>query len=141
MMHSILKLTIRLSFLVLIVLITASCGNSDTPQPSPFVLTESDSGSKVALKQGQIISVSLKSNPSTGYAWAIVPGSELYLSQQGASEFVSDNSNIPGAGGVLTFKFMAIASGDCTLKLIYRQPWMTDVAPAKTFEVAITVGS
>ena len=141
MILSMLRLTIRLSLLLLIVLTLAACGNSEPPHPSPVVLTESGSGSKVVLNQGQTISVSLKENPSTGYAWEIVPGAELYLSQQGASQFVSDSSNTAGAGGVRTFTYLAIASGDCTLKLIYHQPWMTTVPPANTFEVAITISN
>lgn len=140
MFLSMLRWTIRLSLLLIIVLIAASCGHSDNLQSSPVVLTASDSGSKVSLQQGQSISVSLQENSTTGYIWEIVPGSELLLAEQGTSQFVAD-SNAIGSGGVRTFKFMAIASGNCTLKLIYHQPWMTSVAPAQTFEVSIVIGS
>ena len=137
-----LRLTRRLSLILIIFLALASCGHSDDPQPSPIALTENASGSTVALRQGQAITVSLQENPSTGFGWETVPGYETFLSQQGNSQYVADSSGtgIAGGGGVRTFKFMAIASGNCTLKLIYRQPWMTGVAPAKTFEVAIAVG-
>ena len=137
-----LRLTRRLSLLLVIFLALAACGHSDDPLPSPIALTESASGSTVALRQGQILTVSLQENSSTGFTWEIQPGYESFLSQQGASQYVADSSGtgIAGAGGVRTFKFLTIASGNFTLKLIYRQPWMTGVAPAKTFEVAIAVG-
>ena len=127
-------------FLLLIVLLTmAACGHSDDGQPSMVALTESDSGRTVGLSQGQPLSVSLRENSSTGFTWEIVPGSELFLSQQGPSQYLPD-SNIVGAGGVRTFTFKAVASGHTTLRLIYHQPWATNVDPLKTFEVAIIVG-
>ena len=137
-----LRLTVRLSLLLIIFLALASCGSSDNP-PRPITLLENASGSTVALRQGQAISVSLKENPSTGFRWELVPGYEIFLAQQGDSQYVADSVPVgmAGGGGVRTFNFMAIASGNCTLQLIYHQPWATGVAPAKTFEAAIAVGN
>lgn len=138
----------RLFVSLIVVLTMAACGQSSDSQPSPVVLTESASGSTVVLRQGQTFSVSLRDNPTTGFTWEIVPGYESYLSRQGTSQYQSDNSNASGAGGIMTgvggvrtFTFTAVASGNFKLKLIYRQPWMTDSEPARTFEVIMVLMS
>lgn len=140
MIQMMCKLTVRLALPLLIVLTVASCGQSDSVQP-PVTLTETDSGSPVSLRQGQLLAVSLPENGSTGYIWEIVPGAESVLSAQGDS-YVATTLPGPlgiGGGGVRTFTFMAAASGNAVLRIILHQPWMTNVAPARTFEAAITV--
>jgi inhibitor of cysteine peptidase len=140
MTFSISRFAIRLSLVLIIFLTMAACGQSDDAQSSPVIFTENDSGSQVVLRQGQVITISLRENGSTGYIWEIMPGTELFLTQQGDSQYVP-NSNVPGSGGIRTFTFMAITSGNVTLKIINHRPWETNVAPSRTFEVAITVAS
>ncbi len=139
MTHAMFRLTLRLSLLFIFLLALASCGNSDGAPPT-VKLTETDSGSSVVLRQGQMLEVSLQENGTTGYLWEIVPGAESILSAQGSS-YVATNPDpmLSGGGGVRTFTFMAAASGNAVLRIILRQPWMTNVAPAKTFEAAIAV--
>ncbi len=137
MTHAMFRSTLRLSLLLILFITLASCGNSDGIPPT-VKLTETDSGSNVTLRQGQMLEVSLAENGSTGYLWEIVPGTESILSAQGSS-FVATDPGLPGGGGVRTFTFMTVASGNTVLTIILRQPWMTNVAPARTFEVAIVV--
>ncbi len=137
MARAMFRLSVRLSLPLIILLALASCGQSDGVPP-PVALTEIDSGAQVVLRQGQTLAVSLPENASTGYRWEIVPGAGSILSAQGDSYVAADPGAI-GGGGVRTFTFMAAASGNAVLQIILHQPWMTGVAPARTFEAAVAV--
>ena len=103
---------------------------------------DDDNGSKVTLKQDQRLVVTLESNPSTGYTWAVVENPDSILAQQGESEFLLPEQTDPpmvGAGGWEVFRFKAISAGQETLELIYRRSWETDVEPIKTFSIDVTV--
>jgi predicted secreted protein len=105
-------------------------------------VNEQDDGGQVALEQGQILVVTLESNPSTGYQWEVVEEPNSIIEQVGEVEFVQSEQGDPpivGAGGWEIFRFKAVTAGQLTLKLIYRRPWETDVEPLSTFSIEITV--
>jgi predicted secreted protein len=108
-------------------------------EPSALWLDESDNGTAVSVKVGSTIKVVLTGNPTTGYGWtpALSEADAKILQQQGDPEYVPD-SNLIGAGGTYTFTFLAIATGDAQLKLVYLRPWES-VPPLKTFSVSVKV--
>ena len=108
-------------------------------EPRALWLDESDNGTTVSVKVGSTIKVVVEGNPTTGYAWmpALSEADTKILQQQGDPTYVSD-SNLIGAGGTYTFTFLAIATGDAQLKLMYLRPWES-VPPLKTFSVAVKV--
>ncbi len=115
----------------------ASCGSATNTEP--VRITEADAGSTVELHQGQILDVALPGNPTTGYTWEVEPGAESVLQQQGEPTFEAE-SNLLGAGGVMTLTFEAIGRGEVTLSLIYHRTFEPGVAPLQTFEVTVVVG-
>jgi len=103
---------------------------------------EDDNGTQVTLEQGQILVVTLESNPSTGYSWAVVENQDYILEQVGESEFVQPEQSDPpmvGAGGWEVFRLKAISPGQETLELVYRRAWETDAEPANTFSIDVVV--
>ncbi len=48
---------------------------------------EDDDGGQVTLEQGQILVVTLESNPTTGYQWEVVENQDSILEQVGEAEF------------------------------------------------------
>ena len=46
---------------------------------------------------------------------------------------------MPGGAQTQELVFTAAGAGQGTLKLEYRQPWVKDTPPSKTFSVAVTV--
>jgi len=103
---------------------------------------DDDDGGQVVLKQGQVLVVTLESNPSTGYSWAVVENQNSILAQQGDSEFIQPEQSDPpmvGAGGWEVFRFKAISPGQETLELVYRRAWETDAEPANTFSIDVVV--
>ena len=97
-----------------------------------------DNGKTVDLNVGQVLAVSLESNPTTGYAWEPVDFEGGVLQQDGEWEFEPESDAV-GAGGVQTLRFKATEAGTMELKLVYHKSWEKDVAPLDTFTVQVTV--
>jgi inhibitor of cysteine peptidase len=118
-------------------LLTAGCGSSRA-----ITRNQSADGTTVELAPDQTLVLTLASNPSTGYSWAVAAIDESILQQQGDPTYTASPARDPqvvGAGGTETFRFRALASGQTTLQLIYRRPWEQDVPPIETFTLTATV--
>jgi predicted secreted protein len=103
---------------------------------------ENDADSQVELEQGQILVVTLESNPTTGYRWEVVENQESILQQMGEAEFKQSDTGGPplvGAGGWEIFRFKAISTGQTSLKLVYHRPWEEGVEPINTFSIEVVV--
>ncbi len=111
-------------------------------EPEKVHVDEKDDGSEVELEQGQILVVTLESNPTTGYRWEQVENQESILEQMGEAEFKPSEKGEPplvGAGGWEIFRFKAISAGQTSLKLVYHRPWEEGVEPLKTFSIQVVV--
>jgi inhibitor of cysteine peptidase len=105
------------------------------------VLGAEDNGSQVELNTGQVLEVTLESNPTTGYSWEVTEVDEAVLTQIGEVEFQeapAEGEPLVGGGGTETLRF-ASATGETTLTLVYHRPWEKDVEPLETFTVQVVV--
>ena len=119
--------------LLAILVLAAGCGSS-----KEIKLRADDDGSKVEMKEGQELVISLESNPTTGYAWEVVGLEEGALEQVGESEFKAESDRV-GAGGVQTFCFKVAEAGEMELKLLHHRSWEKGVEPLDTFTVRVVV--
>jgi len=97
---------------------------------------------RVTVVLGRIFTVTLESNPSTGYRWEWVDHQDSIVEQMGQAQFKPRETGDPplvGAGGWESFDFKAVHQGQMTLKLVYRRPWEEGVEPLKTFLLQVTV--
>jgi inhibitor of cysteine peptidase len=111
-------------------------------EPEEVNVDENDDGSQVELEQGQILVVTLESNPTTGYGWEVAEIQESILEQMGEAEFKPSQTGEPpmtGAGGWEIFRFKAISAGQMTLQLVYRRSWEEGVEPINTFSLQVVV--
>jgi len=111
-------------------------------EPEEVNVDEKDDGSQVELEQGQILVVTLESNPTTGYRWEVAEIQESILEQMGEAEFKPSQTGEPpivGAGGWEIFRFKAISAGQMTLQLVYHRPWEEGVEPINTFSIEVVV--
>ena len=101
--------------------------------PLPMRTTE-----KISIfPTGDTLVVRLKSNPSTGYTWAIKGDpSPLRLVKSSAKK---NNQTGHAAGAPVTqeFRLSATSAGMASLTLEYRRPWEYTAGPAKTFDVQV----
>ncbi len=108
--------------------------------PSEVQLTAADNGSTVELESGQVLSITLEANPTTGYTWEVVePLDGQVMRQVGEIEFIPNRqeSGIVGSGGVQIIRFECVNAGQTVLKLVYHRPWETDVKPLETFSIPV----
>ena len=108
--------------------------------PAHNVIVEEQSDCPLQLHTGQNITVSLPSNPTTGYRWAIQDSAGGVLRSLSPEVYSgADNGQVLGSGGQSTWRFQAFAAGNGRLRLTYQQPWEPEAEPAQTFDCAITV--
>ena len=130
---------IKLSLICLFTLIAmAGCAPATKEIMEGIQVNLSDNGSKIEVKAGDTLVVSLDSNPTTGYSWQIAEIDSSLLIQEGEAGFESE-SEAPGSGGIETFHFKALASGESELKLIYHRLWEEGVDPLEVFSITVVV--
>jgi len=119
--------------------LVALAGNGQamgSPPPAPTI-TQADAGKSVTLSVGQTLTVHLSAQLGTGYGWAVASDSTPLLKFEKSSALGS--ATMPGGAQTQELLFTATSAGQGTLKLEYRQPWMKDTAPSKTYSVSVTV--
>jgi inhibitor of cysteine peptidase len=106
-------------------------------------LDASADGTTQQLKKGEVLSITLESNPSTGYSWFATVSNQAVLLQMGEPEYQApafDTATpIVGASGAETFFFQAANAGSATLTLEYMRSFEKDVNPEKTITITIEV--
>jgi len=97
------------------------------PGPREVHLTAADNGREIELKKGDILVITMKANPTTGYTWQVAESPDEQVMQQvDGIEFkpVSEQaSELGGAGGVQIIQFKIVNAGRTALKLVYHRPW------------------
>ncbi|ROM99020.1 protease inhibitor I42 family protein [Pseudomonas brassicacearum] len=123
-------------FVPLSLALLAACAT----QPKHNVTVEKQSECPVQLNNGQHLILTLPSNPTTGYRWAIQDSAGGVLRAISPEVYTNpENTGLVGSGGQSTWRFQAFAAGNGRLRLTYQQPWEPEVEPAQTFDCAITV--
>jgi len=88
----------------------------------------------VISEVGKTFTVSLESNPTTGYSWTAEVDSEFL---KVADETFKSDSNLIGAGGVQTFEFEALKTGQTKMTMKYMRPWENEAI--NKYEIAVTI--
>jgi inhibitor of cysteine peptidase len=112
----------------------AACASA----PQQNVSVEKQSTCPLQLKTGQNLILTLPSNPTTGYRWAIQDSAGGVLRALSPEVYSSTESGVIG-GGQSTWRFQAFAAGQGRLRLTSLQPWEPEAEPTETFDCAITV--
>jgi inhibitor of cysteine peptidase len=103
----------------------------------PLALTAADSGKTLEVSSGDILSIQLAENPTTGYRWTLQTPDEQILELQ-SLEFSPANSGI-GAGGQRTFTLQAKSPGTAHLQLKEWRQWEGDRSILNQFELTVQV--
>ncbi len=118
-------------------LLLAACAS----KPSSVTLQEDQqSDCPLQLDNGQILLITLPSNPTTGFRWVISKGASNVLIPMGPEVYTNpEDAGMVGSGGKSTWRFKAYQSGQDALLMQYQRPWDQGLAPAKTFACEISV--
>jgi inhibitor of cysteine peptidase len=98
--------------------------------------TEADAGAAFTLVTGDTLVVRLAANPSTGYTWRVVSTNDALLPSAGDPVF-AESAEMPGAGGIDTFRFLAKAAGEATVQISEFAPGAEEAARTLDYNVTI----
>lgn len=133
----------RLILLAVAVSLAAGCASSSSAPAPPIVVSvagESQGKDSTALRVGQDLQVRLRSQAGTGYSWDLAGGDGGAVAfRNRTNERDGDTESAPGAAVWETFNFRARSPGQAVLKFAYRRPWEKSAAPARSFELSVTV--
>lgn len=108
-------------------------------QPGSLELRQSKQ-CPLTLTQGQLLILSLPSNPTTGFRWTLRDGADGVLQRLGPEVYSNpEDAGLVGAAGQSTWRFSAREPGEGRLLLTYQQPWEPNVPPAQTFDCELRV--
>jgi len=119
---------------------TGGCGASPPSAPQPAGTGAGDTPQTVEARVGQPFSVTLPSNPTTGYSWALAQPLDDAILQLVQNSYQRAGPAMPGAGGTEVWTFEPLCAGYTTIALKYRRPWEPDDPSARlaTFYVQIS---
>jgi inhibitor of cysteine peptidase len=94
----------------------------------------------LTVQAGREFSVTLDSNPTTGYKWDLAGPPDARFVRLVTNIYVRPDSKLMGAGGREVWTFKAVGEGGTEIALKYFRPWEKDVEPARktNFVVVIT---
>jgi predicted secreted protein len=129
--------------LCLVLVLLASLGGisslaSQAPGAAEIHVTGQENGRHVQLK-GQVLALSLESNPSTGYSWLVRGVDRTVLRQVGGEDWSSASPGLLGAPGTQTLRFAGVGRGRTTLDLVYARPWQAGATAARSFSIQVDV--
>ncbi|HWI56151.1 MAG TPA: protease inhibitor I42 family protein, partial [Bacillota bacterium] len=91
------------------------------------------------VQVGRPFTLSLASNPTTGYHWQFAtPLDEMHLKLLKA-EYKKPESNWAGNEGTEIWEFKPLAEGETQIQLKYARPWETDAAPVHTTNFLVKI--
>ena len=109
-------------------------------QSAHNVIVEEQSDCPMQLHTGQNLTLTLPSNPTTGYRWAIQDSAGGVLRAISPEVYSNpEDAGVVGAAGLSTWRFQAFAAGTGRLRMTSQQPWAPEVLPVETFDCAISV--
>ncbi len=104
---------------LLLLVCVLALGACSSGEAEPLALTALDDGTTVEASVDDVITVTLQSNPSTGYSWNPEVPDNLQLVHQDYEQA----SDLVGASGFEIFEFRVTAAGEGTLAMTYGQSW------------------
>jgi inhibitor of cysteine peptidase len=103
---------------------------------------EAKADAPIEVAAGKEFSISLKSNPTTGYRWQLAKPADETMLKLVKSGYQADPhpAGMVGVGGKEVWTFNAVNPGKTTLEFKYVRSWEKDKPPAQTakYEVVVT---
>jgi inhibitor of cysteine peptidase len=101
-----------------------------------FVLFFTVRGTKndkiIEVNVGKSFTITLDSNPTTGYKWQLAKQMDTGLVGFIDSQYIAPNTNLVGAPGKEEWHFKAVREGKAIITFHYVRPWEKDELPSQT---------
>jgi predicted secreted protein len=94
----------------------------------------------ISLNRGQTTTVSIPSNPTTGYSWQLC-SKNTRNTIVGIKElpYTPDKTGLVGSGATQSWEITGNKRGQARIKFEYRRPWEKGAAPAQIKRYLFTV--
>ena len=97
-----------------------------------FTAKYQDNGNVIRVNANNDFTITLDSNPTTGYKWEIDSPFDTKLLKLIGSNYIPAQTDLVGAPGKEKWAFKAIKPGKTIISFNYTRPWEKDTPPAKT---------
>ena len=127
---------------VIAVLTGMGCAESSNRSEMAKPKTYTSEDNLIRLEVGMEFTISLDSNPTTGYSWDFSSPLDERLIRLINSSFQPPQTRRKGAGGKQIWTFQTVARGETEIALKYIRPWEKGIPPVnvKNFTVIIEDG-
>jgi inhibitor of cysteine peptidase len=105
---------------------------------SEILILDSQQGQIFTVQTGDVITIRLAENPTTGYRWEISKVDDQLVEFQ-SSDYVKTSGATVGGGGERTFNFRAKSKGNGQILLRLRRAWEAENQAIKEFTANIQV--
>lgn len=103
-------------------------------------LAHNKSQQTISLNRGQSTTISLPSNPSTGYSWTLYSkNTRNTMVDIQELPYKSDDTGLIGAGGTQSWKITGKKRGTTHIRFDYKRPWEKGISPAKIKRYIFTI--
>ena len=106
-------------------------------EPANLTVTDSDNNREVSAAKGDILSVRLPTNFSTGYGWEVTANNPNQLKLVGSPSRENLKESQPGKQEYQVFRFQVQSTGSSVLELQYRRTGITNSSPEKTYRIQV----
>jgi inhibitor of cysteine peptidase len=127
-------ITVGLVLTIAAAVALSGCGSSTTTQKKTQGTTTS-----MNVKSGQDFTVSLQSNPTTGYQWQLAQPLNPKVLKKVGSVYQASQAGTVGAGGVEIWTFKAVGKGKDDIKMQYVRPGDKSAKPTEERVFSVTV--
>jgi len=118
----------------------AACAGRHAPDPSIALELNKQQQCPITLAQGQLLIITLPSNPTTGYRWLLQNPAQSVLRSLGPEVYTNaEEAGIVGSAGQSVWRYRAQGPGQGHLLMVLQQPWAPEVKPVQSFDCDITV--
>lgn len=83
----------------------------------------------VKVKIGQIFTLKLKSNPTTGYIWSLLDLPKDSSVRLVSIKYIPARTDLVGSGGEEIWSFQGTKKGEASIKLCYLRSWEKNTPP------------
>ena len=126
--------------LICATIVISLCLVACSSAPSLVSVDASYSGQQVEVAVGGSLTVTLDSNPSTGFEWVLVNiGDETVLKNVANTYEAPEDTDMVGVPGEETWTFEALKKGTCSVSMEYSQSWEGGEKGAWTFTLTVVV--
>jgi len=132
--------------LTVVVDAAAAPAKADEAKPAPAVskdvrLNDGDNGKTVQVGVGGTVTLTLESNPTTGFSWTKVEDVDKSILKLEKNDYKQKASpaGMVGVGGRDTIVYRALKAGTAKIDLTYMQPWEPDSQFNTKYTVTVEV--